>query len=134
MPRTVGRFLAFAVVGRSLLFGRGMLLGNGRDRLTRFRVGFGLRAVHELFLRVAPLATHPEHLLLGRGPFARLLLAIRLFELRHLGVGFGTLAGGPLRIVLPLARKRRQAYADRSLDFAALFLLGDDRRGLIVLG
>jgi len=84
-------------------------------------------------LRVSPLTTHAKHFSLGCGPFASLLLTIRLFEVRHLGVGFGSLAGRPLCIVVTLARKRRQTNANGAMDFAALFLLGDDRRRLIVI-
>jgi hypothetical protein len=62
-----------------------------------------------------------------------LLLSIRLFELRHLGIGLGSLVGRALCVVLSLVRKRRQTNADGAADFAALFLLGDDRRRLIVI-
>jgi hypothetical protein len=92
-----------------------------------------LGAVHELLLRVSPLTTDAEHFSLGRCPFAGLLLTIRLFEVRHLGVGFGSLAGRPLCVVLSLVRKRGQTNADGAVDFAALFLFGNDRRRLIVI-
>src|SRR2546423_2112355 len=133
MPGAFGRGLSLAVMGPGLLLGGGTLLGNRLYRLAGSCVGFGLGADHELLLRVSPLTTHPEHFPLGRCPFASLVLAICLFELRHLGVGFGSLAGGPLCVVLSLVRKRRQTNADGAVDFAALFLLGDDGRRLIVI-
>src|SRR6202158_5555642 len=121
-------------MGRRLLLGSGALLGNGLYRLAGFCVSLALRAGHELLLGVAPLMAHPEELALGRRPFTGLLLAIRLFELRHLGVAFGALAGGPLRVVLSLIGKRGQTSAHGALEFATLFLLGNDRRRFIVLG
>ena len=39
-----------------------------------------------------------------------------------------------LGVVLPLAGQGGQAGVDGALDFAALFLLGNDRRRLIILG
>src|SRR5438445_11759111 len=104
MPRPFGGFLSLLVVGRGLLLGCGTLLGNRRDRLAGFRVGLALRASHELLLSVAPLATRPEHVAPGRCALRGLFLTISLFELRHVGVGSGSLTGGPLRVVLPLAR------------------------------
>src|SRR5205807_6857996 len=101
VPSAFGRGVPLAVMGPGLLLGRGTLLGNRLYCLAGSSVGFALGAGHELFLRVSPLTTHPEHFSLGRCPFAGLLLTIRLFELRHLRVGFGSHAVRPLCVVLP---------------------------------
>src|SRR5207248_6490840 len=133
VPGAFGGGLSLAVMGRGLLLGDGPFLCNRLYRLAGSCVGFALGAGHERLLRASPLTTHPEHFALGRGSFAGLLLTIRLFELRHLGVGFGALAGGPLCVVRSLICKRRQTNADGATEFAALFLLIDDHRRMIVV-
>ncbi len=102
VARLLGLLLPLLVVGRRLLLCRAPLLGDRLEDLGRFRITLALRARDQLLLSGRPLAAEPGHFALGSAALARLLLAIRLLQLRHLGIGFRVLTRGALRILLTL--------------------------------
>jgi hypothetical protein len=72
--------------------------------------------------------------LFGVAALGSLLLDIGLFELSHFGVGSGPFGRGSLCVLGPLLGKCRHATGYRGLNEGFTFLLGDDRRRLIVGG
>src|SRR6202165_684119 len=134
VPGRFGFLLPLLVVGGRPLLGRAPLECDGCYGFTGFRVRVEFCASHQLLLGARPLAADTRYIALRHGAFAGLFIGVRLLELRDLCVGPGAFARGPLRILLALARERRQAGADRALDFGALLLFGDDGRRLVILG
>ena len=102
VARLLGLLLPLLVVGRRLPLCRAPLFVDGLEDLCCFRITLALCARDQLLLSGRPLAAEPGHFALGSAALARLLVAIRLLELRHLGIGFRVLTRGALRILLTL--------------------------------